>query len=160
MAKYVGQEHTMYLKICKKYNVQPEPEISAGGGKITLIRFLTFLVISVSVMAPSRLLFQALPSPKRRKGRKRLPPSAAASAPVALASDRPAAVCLELPAPAPWEWRKQRPSVVPQGLGHRPLHLRHLVVPCHPHPCRRRHLEAGKTVKPDLLGKLEKWTVD
>ena len=28
MAKYVGQEHTMYLKICKKYNVQPEPEIT------------------------------------------------------------------------------------------------------------------------------------
>ena len=27
MAKYVNQEHTMYLKICKKYNVQPEPEI-------------------------------------------------------------------------------------------------------------------------------------
>ncbi|CAE7529001.1 NUP145 [Symbiodinium natans] len=27
MGKYVGQEHTMYLKICKKYNVQPEPEI-------------------------------------------------------------------------------------------------------------------------------------
>jgi hypothetical protein len=42
MAKYVGQEHTMYLKICKKYNVQPEPEISAGGGKITLIRFFDF----------------------------------------------------------------------------------------------------------------------
>eukprot|EP00913_Durusdinium_trenchii_P005488 g5115.t1 len=32
MAKYVGQEHTMYLKICKKYNVQPEPEIKADGG--------------------------------------------------------------------------------------------------------------------------------
>eukprot|EP00913_Durusdinium_trenchii_P005489 g5116.t1 len=32
MAKYVGQEHTMYLKICKKYSVQPEPEIKADGG--------------------------------------------------------------------------------------------------------------------------------
>eukprot|EP00439_Symbiodinium_sp_Y106_P032047 s2705_g3.t2 len=32
MGKYVGQEHTMYLKICKKYNVQPEPEISPGAG--------------------------------------------------------------------------------------------------------------------------------
>eukprot|EP00931_Biecheleriopsis_adriatica_P102925 TRINITY_DN7782_c0_g1_i1.p1 TRINITY_DN7782_c0_g1~~TRINITY_DN7782_c0_g1_i1.p1 ORF type:complete len:2353 (-),score=629.77 TRINITY_DN7782_c0_g1_i1:22-7080(-) len=31
MGKYVGQEHTMYLKICKKYNVPPEPEIKAGG---------------------------------------------------------------------------------------------------------------------------------
>ena len=30
MAKYVGQEHTMYLKICTKYNVQPEPEIKAA----------------------------------------------------------------------------------------------------------------------------------
>ena len=30
MAKYLGQEHTMYLKICKKYNVTPEPEIKAG----------------------------------------------------------------------------------------------------------------------------------
>lgn len=29
MAKYVGQEHALYLKICKKYNVQPEPEIKA-----------------------------------------------------------------------------------------------------------------------------------
>ena len=34
MGKYVGQEHTMYLKICKKYNVQPEPEIKAGGGQV------------------------------------------------------------------------------------------------------------------------------
>lgn len=34
MAKYVGQEHTMYLKICKKYSVQPEPEIKADGGKL------------------------------------------------------------------------------------------------------------------------------
>ena len=32
MGKYVGQEHTMYLKICKKYNVQPEPEIKADAG--------------------------------------------------------------------------------------------------------------------------------
>jgi hypothetical protein len=32
MAKYVGQEHTMYLKICTKYKVQPEPEIKADGG--------------------------------------------------------------------------------------------------------------------------------
>ena len=30
MGKYVGQEHTMYLKICKKYNLQPEPEIKGG----------------------------------------------------------------------------------------------------------------------------------
>ncbi|CAE7624619.1 unnamed protein product, partial [Symbiodinium pilosum] len=36
MGKYVGQEHMMYLKICKKYNVQPEPEIKAqGGGGLT-----------------------------------------------------------------------------------------------------------------------------
>ena len=32
MGKYVGQEHTMYLKICKKYKVQPEPEIKADAG--------------------------------------------------------------------------------------------------------------------------------
>ena len=32
MAKYVGQEHALYLKICKKYNVQPEPEIKADAG--------------------------------------------------------------------------------------------------------------------------------
>ena len=32
MAKYKGEEHTMYLKICKKYNVQPEPEIKADAG--------------------------------------------------------------------------------------------------------------------------------
>jgi len=30
MAKYKGQEHTMYMKVCKKYNVPPEPEIKAG----------------------------------------------------------------------------------------------------------------------------------
>ncbi|CAE7588924.1 unnamed protein product [Symbiodinium sp. CCMP2592] len=35
MGKYVGQEHTMYLKICKKYNVQPEPEISQGAGALS-----------------------------------------------------------------------------------------------------------------------------
>jgi len=30
MAKYKSQEHTMYLKVCKKYGVPPEPEIKAG----------------------------------------------------------------------------------------------------------------------------------
>ncbi|CAE7949118.1 unnamed protein product [Symbiodinium sp. KB8] len=35
MGKYVGQEHTMYLKICKKYNVQPEPEISQNAGALS-----------------------------------------------------------------------------------------------------------------------------
>ena len=49
MAKYVGQEHTMYLKICKKYNVQPEPEISAGG-KAILSRFFGMSSLPVSLL--------------------------------------------------------------------------------------------------------------
>lgn len=36
MANYVGQEHTMYLKICKKYSVTPEPEIKATAGGMGL----------------------------------------------------------------------------------------------------------------------------
>ena len=36
MAKCLGQEHTMYLKICKKYSVTPEPEIKATAGGMGL----------------------------------------------------------------------------------------------------------------------------
>lgn len=30
MAKYKGQEHSLYLRICAKYQVQPEPEVRSG----------------------------------------------------------------------------------------------------------------------------------
>ena len=55
MAKYVGQEHTMYLKICKKYSVTPEPEIKAiaGGmglhGAINSVDFLSSAMFSLVV---------------------------------------------------------------------------------------------------------------
>eukprot|EP00435_Cladocopium_sp_Y103_P019436 s3431_g4.t1 len=32
MTKYAGREHTLYLKVCKKYKVQPKHEIKAAGG--------------------------------------------------------------------------------------------------------------------------------
>ena len=52
MAKYVGQEHTMYLKICKKYNVQPEPEIKADGGKLVFnLHVLAFLMSFLKLRA-------------------------------------------------------------------------------------------------------------
>ena len=50
MAKYVGQEHTMYLKICKKYSVQPEPEIKADGGKLDSIFLCSLYQFSVCLM--------------------------------------------------------------------------------------------------------------
>ena len=33
MTKYAGREHTLYLKVCQKYKVQPKHEIKAAGGK-------------------------------------------------------------------------------------------------------------------------------
>ena len=59
MGKYVGQEHTMYLKICKKYNVQPEPEIKADAGVLScffrslawfVCLFVRWLMICVIVL--------------------------------------------------------------------------------------------------------------
>ena len=46
MAKYVGQEHTMYLKICKKYSVTPEPEIKATAGGMDMGQSTQFSVMT------------------------------------------------------------------------------------------------------------------
>merc|ERR1719387_899074 len=31
LAKYVGKEHQLYLKVCNKYKVPPQPEYNPGG---------------------------------------------------------------------------------------------------------------------------------
>lgn len=64
MAKYVGQEHTMYLKICKKYSVTPEPEIKAiaGGmglhGAVDAINSVDFLSSAMSSLVVFKLQAQ------------------------------------------------------------------------------------------------------
>ena len=64
MAKYVGQEHTMYLKICKKYSVTPEPEIkaTAGGmglhGAVDAINSVDFLISAMFSLVVFKLQAQ------------------------------------------------------------------------------------------------------
>ncbi|CAE8679398.1 unnamed protein product [Polarella glacialis] len=53
MAKYVGQEHVMYSKICIKYKVQPEPEIKAGAVEVAPLAATAGAAPAAATAAPA-----------------------------------------------------------------------------------------------------------